>query len=76
MLPGLQGEVGKVKVQELDWCNEQHRQQALESGPPDFILAADCIYNEEHVAAFRDTCLALMNAKTTCKRCSLVLCDT
>jgi len=57
-------EAGKVEVKELDWYNHLHTQEALSHGPFDYLLAADCVYNEEHLPAFRDTCLALMTAKS------------
>lgn len=60
-------EVGKVLVQELDWYNAEHRLSALGQGPFDFLLAADCVYNEQHVTAFKETCLALMHKKSLCK---------
>jgi len=46
-------EAGKVEVKELDWYSELHRQEALSHGPFDVVVAADCVYNEEHLLAFR-----------------------
>lgn len=60
-------EVGKVVVQELDWYNSDQLGKALALGPFYSLIAADCIYNEEHLEAFRDTCLALMDKKTSCE---------
>ena len=55
---------GTIEVNELDWYNEQHREDAAKLGRFDYLLAADCVYNEEHLEALRDTCLALMDAKS------------
>jgi len=42
-----------VEVKELDWYNQAHTQEASTHGPFDFLVAADCVYNEEHLPAFR-----------------------
>lgn len=67
---GLQGrdgpwhqQAGKLRVQELDWGNEAHIAQA--AGPFHFVLAADCVYHEEHVLKLRDTVVALTDLKST-----------
>ena len=57
-------DAGKICVGELDWYKADQRDLALQSGPFDFLLAADCVYNEEHLEAFRDTCLHLMTKKS------------
>lgn len=51
-------------TQELDWYQVDQRELALQSGPFDYLLAADCVYNEEHLEAFKDTCLHLMTKKS------------
>ena len=45
-----------MEVAELDWYNEQHRHDMASTGAFNFLLAADCIYNEEHVEAFIGIC--------------------
>ena len=42
-----------MEVKELDWYNPAHAQEALAHGPFDMLVAADCVYNEEHLPAFR-----------------------
>ena len=65
-LPWAQ-EAGKIHTQELDWYKPDQRELALQSGPFDFLLAADCVYNEEHLEAFKATCLQLMTRKSLCE---------
>ena len=42
-----------MEVQELDWYNPALAQEALHHGPFDMLVAADCVYNEEHLPALR-----------------------
>ncbi|CAL8464476.1 g4011 [Coccomyxa elongata] len=56
-------QVGKLRVQELDWGTEAHIIQA--DGPFAFVLAADCVYHEEHIFGLRQTILALTDLKST-----------
>ncbi|KAK9904903.1 hypothetical protein WJX75_005147 [Coccomyxa subellipsoidea] len=56
-------QAGKVSVQELDWGNEAHIAQA--GGPFAFVLAADCVYHEEHLFALRQTIVSLTDMKST-----------
>lgn len=60
-------DAGRIQTQELDWYKADQRELALLSGPFDFLLAADCVYNEEHLEAFKETCLHLMTRKSLCK---------
>ena len=66
-VPGREGpwgqQAGKLRVQELDWGNEAHIIQA--DGPFAFVLAADCVYHEEHIFGLRQTVLALTDLKST-----------
>ncbi|KAK9830946.1 hypothetical protein WJX81_000881 [Elliptochloris bilobata] len=59
----LAGAVGPVEVRELDWF--QPEQVAAAGGPYDFILAADCVYNEALVDTLLRVVLALSNKRTT-----------
>ena len=54
---------GKVRVQLLDWNNASNIQAA--GGPFHYVLAADCVYNEEHVEALCNVMLALTDLKST-----------
>ncbi|EIE19225.1 hypothetical protein COCSUDRAFT_38412 [Coccomyxa subellipsoidea C-169] len=56
-------QAGRVSVQELDWGNEEHISQA--AGPFAYVLAADCVYHEEHLLALRQTIISLSDLKST-----------
>lgn len=58
-----EGSVGLIRVKELDWTNKAHC-SALDP-PFDFVLAADCVYHENHLHDLLATILALTNAKST-----------
>lgn len=61
-------ECGETDVQELDWANPDHI--ARFNPPIDFIVAADCVYNEASVAIFLDTILALWGPRTVGAICN------
>ena len=54
---------GNVRVQLLDWNSASDIQAA--GGPFRYVLAADCVYNEEHVEALCNVMLALTDLKST-----------
>ena len=54
---------GKVRVQLLDWNSASDIQAA--GGPFHYALAADCVYNEEHVKGLCNVMLALTDLKST-----------
>ena len=54
---------GDVRVQLLDWNSASNIQAA--GGPFRYVLAADCVYNEEHVEALCNVMLALTDLKST-----------
>lgn len=56
-------QVGKSSVQELDWNSEEHVLKA--QGPFPYVLAADCVYHEDHLCALRQTILSLTDFKST-----------
>lgn len=62
------GECGLTEVQELDWGNPDHI--ARFSPPVDFILAADCVYNEDSVGIFLGTMRALWGPRTIAAICN------
>ncbi len=56
-------DAGAVRVQALDWNSASDVQAA--GGPFQYVLAADCVYNENHVEPLYSVVLALTNAKST-----------
>lgn len=54
---------GDVRVQLLDWNSASDIQAA--GGPFRYVLAADCVYHEEHVEALCNVMLALTDLKST-----------
>lgn len=59
---------GEAVVQELDWNNPHHVDQC--NPPVDYILAADCVYNEASVSVFLHTILALSGPRTVAAICN------
>lgn len=62
------GIAGTVTVQELDWANTDHY-EALHP-PFDYVIAADCVYNETAVPHFLNTVLAMVGHRTTVAICN------
>jgi len=60
--------VGLVSVEELDWAEEDHYKRV--SPPVDYILAADCVYNEDSVSIFLRAVLGLCGHRTTAIVCN------
>ena len=54
---------GDVRVQLLDWNSASDIQAA--GGPFRYVLAADCVYHEEHIEALCRVMLALTDLKST-----------
>ena len=52
-----------MSVQDLDWSKDEDIERA--GGPYKFVLAADCVYHEEHVFNLRRTIVALTDLKST-----------
>lgn len=73
-VPGREGvwDVGEVRVQTLDWNSPSDIQGA--EGPFNYVLAADCVYHEEHVEPLCRVVSALTDLKSTgvppCRLCS------
>lgn len=59
-----------VTVEEFDWRKEEQIEAARASGPVDYVVAADCVYNEEAVSYFLNAVLALCGSRTTCMVCN------
>jgi len=59
---------GQADVQELDWAKPDHI--ARFNPPVDFIVAADCVYNEASVSTFLQTVLALWGPRTSAAICN------
>lgn len=55
--------MGKVQVVELDWTAEDKLRHVR--SPFDFVIAADCIYHENHMEDLLDTILKLTDDKST-----------
>ncbi|GMH33697.1 hypothetical protein BSKO_01531 [Bryopsis sp. KO-2023] len=55
--------VGRISVAELDWTNREQC-SSLEV-PFDYVLAADCVYHENHLHDFLATILAITDNKST-----------
>ena len=56
-------DAGAVRVQALDWNSPSDLQAA--GGPFRYLLAADCVYHENHVEPLYRVALALTDAKST-----------
>lgn len=54
--------VGRVDVVELDWSIKSHFERV--APPVDYVVAADCVYNEESVSMFLDAVQALFGPRT------------
>ena len=61
----MEGSVGDVKVCELNWNADD--KLALVQPPYDFVIAADCIYHENHMDDLLDTILKLTDFRSTGK---------
>ena len=61
-------EVGELSVQELDWAQVEHYGRA--NPPVDYILAADCVYNEKSVPVFLQAVVGLMGQRSTAIICN------
>lgn len=61
--------VGVVRVEELDWTNHDHRTSV--NPPFDFVLAADCVYHENHLHDLLATILEVTSSKSTGVKTSL-----
>jgi predicted nicotinamide N-methyase len=59
---------GQTDIQELDWAKPD--QIARFNPPVDFIVAADCVYNEASVSIFLQTILALWGDRTVGAICN------
>jgi protein N-lysine methyltransferase METTL21D len=57
------GSVGSMTVEELDW--QKPETFANVQGPFDYILAADCVYNEDLVHDLLKVVLLYCGSKTT-----------
>ena len=55
-------DAGAVRLQALDWNSPSDIQAA--GGPFQYVLAADCVYHENHVEPLYRVILALTNAKS------------
>eukprot|EP00889_Picochlorum_renovo_P008059 jgi/Picre1/35089/NNA_002552.t1 len=58
----MAGAVGQVNVVELDWSIPSHFERV--SPPVDYIVAADCVYNEDSVSMFLDAVQALFGPRS------------
>ncbi len=56
-------DAGAVRVQALDWNSPLDIQAA--GGPFQYVLAADCVYHENHVEPLYRVVVALTDAKST-----------
>eukprot|EP00890_Picochlorum_soloecismus_P000506 jgi/Picsp_1/1456/NSC_04935-R1_s-adenosylmethionine-dependent methyltransferase domain-containing protein len=61
-------EVGDLSVQELDWAQVEHYDRV--NPPIDYILAADCVYNEKSVPVFLQAVIGLMGQRSTAIICN------
>jgi hypothetical protein len=59
----LSGNVGAIRVAELDWADPRHL--AALSPPYDLVLAADCIYHETLLRDLYRVMLALTSERST-----------
>lgn len=56
-------QAGPVRVQVLDWGSDADI--AAAGGPFSIVIAADCVYHEEHVEKLHGTMMALTDLKST-----------
>lgn len=61
-------EVGELSVRELDWAQVEHYDRV--NPPIDYILAADCVYNEKSVPIFLQAVTGLMGKRSTAIVCN------
>jgi len=60
----LEEEQRSVDIRELDWTASSDKFGGFDP-PYDFVIAADCIYNEDLVEYFLHTVLGLTDQKST-----------
>lgn len=56
-------QAGPVRVQVLDWGSDADI--AAAGGPFSYVIAADCVYHEEHVEKLHGTIMALTDLKSS-----------
>ena len=62
------GVAGHVSVAELDWANPEHYPPL--NPPFDYVIAADCVYNELAVPHFLNAVLAMTGPRTSVAICN------